>query len=244
MDFGRAGYAFFMVLATVASAWLYRRSDAPSQLTPLQKLGIAIGGFIGATFSAKLPFILTSDPAAGLLNAWFGDGKTVLWGLAGGYLGVEVAKWSFHVTERTGDRFVIPVAVAIAVGRLGCLCQGCCYGIATDQSWGIRSMPADGGELLRHPAPLYEFAFHALFAVLAWHGIRRSLAATNWMLLYLISYCLFRFISEWWREERPVYAGLTFYQCSATLFGMVFLIMLAMRLAMRDRSEIAADPGR
>lgn len=230
MDLGRAGYLFFMLVATVVAAWIYRRGAEPNTFSPVQKIGIAIGGLIGATFSAKLPFILTSDPSAGVMAAWFSDGKTVLWGLAGGYLGVELAKWSLYVTQRTGDRFVLPVAAAIAIGRLGCLCQGCCYGIATDQTWGLRSLPADGGGLLRHPAPLYEFAFHGCFALIAWIGIRRSELKTQWMLIYLISYCVFRFASEWWREERAVFWGLTFYQCSAAIFGIVFALIFVTRL--------------
>ncbi|MEO1524741.1 MAG: prolipoprotein diacylglyceryl transferase family protein [Planctomycetota bacterium] len=239
MDFGRVGYSLFMVLATIVAGWLYRRDGAVSTLSSLQKIGIAIGGLIGATFAAKLPFILTSDPSAGVMLAWFGDGKTILWGLAGGYLGVEVAKWSLHVTERTGDHFVIPVAAAIAIGRLGCLCQGCCYGIATNQAWGMRSIPADGGELLRHPAPIYEFVFHAGFAWLAWNGIRRSKLKSGWMLVYLISYCGFRFVSEWWREEREVFLHLTFYQCSAIVFGSVFAILLVSRSTIRPDEHAA-----
>jgi hypothetical protein len=167
IEWGRVGYTFFMLLATGVAGWLYRRNQASSELRSGQKLGIAIGGIIGATFAAKVPFILTSDPSAGVLAAWFGDGKTVLWGLAGGYVGVEVAKWSLYVRGRTGNRFVVPVAAAIAIGRLGCLFNGCCYGIPTDQSWGVRSIAADGGVLLRHPAPLYESFFHAAFAVVA-----------------------------------------------------------------------------
>lgn len=162
MEFGRIGYSLFMVMATVVAGWLLRRQQSSLDLTAAQKWGIAIGGFIGVTFAAKVPFVLSiclsdasasaSTGSAGVLGAWMSDGKTVLWGLAGGYVGVEIAKWSLYVRGRTGDSFVIPMAVAIAIGRLGCLVQGCCYGVTTNQSWGLRSMPADGGQLLRHPA--------------------------------------------------------------------------------------------
>ena len=230
MDAGRLGYSLFMVLATVAAGFLYRRGSRESELTAAQKLGIAIGAFIGATFAAKLPFLITSDPNAGVLASWLGDGKTVLWGLAGGYLGVEVAKWSLYVRERTGDRFVVPVAAAIAIGRLGCLSYGCCYGVPTDQSWGVRSSMADGAAVLRHPVPLYEFAFHSGFALIAWFGIGKGRMRTHWMLVYLIAYAVFRFISEWWREEAIVLGNLTFYQCSAIVIGIVFALVLRSRL--------------
>jgi prolipoprotein diacylglyceryltransferase len=230
IEWGRVGYTFFMLLATGVAGWLYRRNQASSELRSGQKLGIAIGGIIGATFAAKVPFILTSDPSAGVLAAWFGDGKTVLWGLAGGYVGVEVAKWSLYVRGRTGNRFVVPVAAAIAIGRLGCLFNGCCYGIPTDQSWGVRSIAADGGVLLRHPAPLYESFFHAAFAVVAAIAIRRGWWPTRWMLIYLVSYCVFRFFSEYWRVEPVVAFALTFYQLSAAVMGIVFTLLLLFRI--------------
>ena len=170
----RAAYALCMVLATFVAAMLIRRRQQNLPITKSQKIGVAIGALIGATFAAKLPFILGANPADGLLAAWLSDGKTVLWALVGGYLGVELAKWSLHVSVSTGDSFVVPVALAIAIGRIGCFLYGCCYGIETDQSWGVRFWHApDQATVLRHPTQLYEFVFHVGFALIAWLAISR-----------------------------------------------------------------------
>lgn len=229
-----------MVVATIVAGWLLRRQQSSLNLSTTQKWGIAIGGFIGATFAAKVPFVLDHHYQSGnVLGAWMGDGKTVLWGLAGGYVGVEVAKWSLYVRGRTGDTFVIPVTVAIAIGRLGCIAQGCCYGIPTNQSWGLRSLPADGGQLLRHPAPIYEMAFHLGFALVAYIGSRQGWFRHQWMVLYLISYALFRFVSEHWREEPEWFAGLTFYQVSALWIGIAFTLVLGIRWWKNPSSRLA-----
>ncbi len=58
---------------------LIRRRQSRLALSRLQRIGIAIGGLIGATFAAKLPFALTADPTADLAAVWLGDGKTILW---------------------------------------------------------------------------------------------------------------------------------------------------------------------
>ncbi len=134
----RTAYFLCMVAVTIVAALLLRRRQQRLAIGSVQKLGIAIGGLIGATFAAKLPFILSADPHAGVLAAWLSDGKTILWGLAGGYIGVEIAKWAFHVKASTGDTIVVPVAITVAIGRLGCFLYGCCYGVATNQTWGIR----------------------------------------------------------------------------------------------------------
>ena len=151
----RIAYSVCMVIATLVAGFLLRRRQSHLSLPTSHKWGIAIGGLIGATFAAKLPFFLGADIEIGVANAWLSDGKTILWGLAGGYVGVEVAKWSLMVQTKTGDSFVIPVAVAVAIGRVGCLLYGCCYGIETNQNWGIQFVTApDAGTLLRHPTQI------------------------------------------------------------------------------------------
>ncbi|OYP37033.1 prolipoprotein diacylglyceryl transferase [Rhodopirellula sp. MGV] len=230
MDWGRFGYAAFMVLGTVTAGIAYRRyGGGTTSLTNEQRWGIAVGGIIGATFAAKLPFAFGISADGGWLGLWTSDGKTVLWGLVGGYAGVEVAKWSLYVRERTGDRFVIPVALAIGIGRFGCLCNGCCYGIPTNGMWGIRSDESGNAAILRHPAPLYESIFHLSFAAIAFYGIGQGWIKQQWMLIYLITYCAFRFVSEYWREEPIAIAGLTFYQVSAAVFAIAFSVLLIWR---------------
>ena len=230
-----------MLFATFCAAWILKRSQQSLRLTGQQRMGIAVGGIVGATFAAKLPFILGADPSAGVWAAWMSDGKTILWGLAGGYWGVELAKWSLHIQRSTGDTFVVAVAVAVGIGRLGCLLYGCCYGVETNQTWGLRFPAApDAGNLLRHPTQVYEMVFHFAFAALAWtassgRGARPNAKAAspldgNWMPIYLCSYSLYRFASEYWRPEQTYLAGLTFYQWSAIAIGAGFAILLVQRI--------------
>lgn len=240
----RLAYTLCMIAATVVAGFLLRRRQTGLGLDPMQRWGIAIGGLIGATFAAKLPFILGADPDASLADAWLSDGKTILWGLTGGYVGVELAKWSLLVTKSTGDSFVIPVAVAIAIGRVGCFLFGCCFGIPTDQSWGVAFVTApDAGSLLRHPTQIYEIVFHLSFALIAWASIRQTankhsrqrtsttarFTTGNWMPIYLISYAGFRFVTEFWRPENRLAAGLTLYQWSSIAIAAAFAALLVNR---------------
>ncbi|QDT10645.1 prolipoprotein diacylglyceryl transferase [Planctomycetes bacterium K23_9] len=248
----RIAYTLCMIAATVVAGLLLRRRQTGLFLPPLQRWGIAIGGLIGATFAAKIPFILSVDPDTSLLAAWLSDGKTILWGLTGGYIGVELAKWSLLVKKSTGDTFVVPVAIAIAIGRVGCLLFGCCYGVPTDQSWGIAFVTApDGGDLLRHPTQIYEIVFHLSFALIAWASINRgsidptstnqgggqSLTKGNWMPIYLISYAAFRFATEYIRPEIRLAAGLTLYQWSAMVIAAGFSALLVARYRSRHATD-------
>lgn len=233
----RTAYFVCMVAATVVASLLLKRRQKRLAIDTFQKVGIAIGGVIGATFAAKLPFVVSADPNAGVLAAWMSDGKTILWGLVGGYIGVEVAKWSLHVKASTGDTFVIPVAVTVAIGRMGCFLYGCCFGVATNQTWGVRfPFAPDAGTLLRHPTQLYELFFHFSFAAIASVCLSQSRETIllqrmrgNWMPLYLIAYSMYRFLSEYWRPEERGSAGLTFYQWSSIAIAISFVALLIAR---------------
>lgn len=140
--------------------------------------------------------------------------------MAGGYLGVVVAKWSLGIRTRTGDSFAVPVAASVAVGRLGCFVAGCCYGRSTALPWGVVFAQHDSQP--RHPTQLYEAAFHALAAVALYQLQRAGVFRGNLIKLYIIAYAAYRFLTEFLREEQPLWLDLTGYQWSALAMIVVF----------------------
>ncbi len=141
-------------------------------------------------------------------SAWLENGKTIVFGLVGGYFGVELAKALLEVRVKTGDSFAVPVAAALAIGRLACFTAGCCHGIVTNLPWAVDF----GDGLRRHPTQLYESAFHLTAAlVLTWLMRRRALRG-QLIKLYLIAYLIYRFLTEFIRPEPVLALGLTGYQ--------------------------------
>ncbi len=59
-------------------------------------------------------------------------GKSIVGAIAGGWLAVEGAKRLRGIECRTGDLLAIPLAAAIAIGRIGCLLTG-----AGDRTFGV-----------------------------------------------------------------------------------------------------------
>ncbi len=232
----RLAYSGLMLIAALLATWLVRRKQTNLPMARGDRWTLLASALVGAMFAAKLPFLFSEPQAHSSLSLWFADGKTLLWGLAGGYVGVELGKWMLQIKTRTGDSFVVGVATAIAVGRLGCLMFGCCYGLPTDLPWGICFPGApDNGSLPRHPTQLYESLFHASFAVIAVWGMRRRLWSGDWMPLYLIAYSVYRFGSEFLRPEPLQFGGLTFYQWSALVIAATMTAVLMVR-----RSRAAA----
>ena len=81
------------MLASVAVAVvLSRRTQSALGLSPRERLGIGLGAFCGAMIGgqAAVRARRLGGPLSG--RAWFDNGKTIVFGLVGGYFGVELAK--------------------------------------------------------------------------------------------------------------------------------------------------------
>ncbi len=224
-------YPLWMLLAIGAGVLVSRWTRTPLPLTGTQRLGLGLGAFCGAMLAAKLPYLFLDWNRFLSGAAWLDSGKTITVGLMGGYFGVELAKWAMQIPYKTGDGFAVPVAVSIGLGRLSCFAAGCCFGTPTDLPWGMRFHD----ELLRHPTQLYELVFHLTLAAGMWHMQRHRMLPGNLIKFYFVSYYLYRFLTEFIREEPVVLLGLTFYQW-ASLTG----IALFGTLWYRDQKQIAA----
>ena len=97
---------------------------------------------------------------------------------------------------RVADLCAPWVLVSQAIGRIGCLLEGCCYGAATTGPLGVR-LP--GHAAPAHPTQIYEaLADLALAALLARLGPRGRGARLGWM---LIGYGAVRFALELLRAD-------------------------------------------
>ena len=225
-------YPIVVGLAILVGAALSRRYRDVVPMTPSERLALGLGAFCGGMIGAKLPFLL-ADPE-GLLSgrAWLENGKTLVFGLVGGYLGVEAVKWAIGLRIKTGDAFAVPVAAAVAVGRFSCFCAGCCYGRPTGLPWGVHF----GDGVRRHPTQLYEAAFHAAAAAILAALLRRGIFRRQLIKLYLIAYMIYRFATEFLRPEPVVALGLTGYQWATLGLVPVFVV-----LWIRDRRAPAGS---
>jgi phosphatidylglycerol:prolipoprotein diacylglycerol transferase len=230
-------YAAIMALAIVTAIVLARHTQSDLALTRQERLGIGIGAFVGAMLGAKLPFVFSDWDAFQSGAAWFSDGKTIMTGLVGGYIGVVAAKWSLGIQPRTGDSFAVPVAAGIAVGRLACFVAGCCYGTPTKLPWGVVFPNVDPQP--RHPTQLYESVFHLAAAVVLYQLRKRGLLRGQLIKLYILAYLAYRFATEFIRPEARLWAGLTGYQWAALVLAPIFVA-----LWWRDASAIRIERER
>ena len=214
-------YTLIMLAAMIVCSLLLRRTQARLPIAWWQKLGIGMGAFCGAMLGAKLPFALGDWQGLADGTTWLSDGKTIMCGIVGSYFGVEIAKWTLDVRVKTGDTFAVPVAAAVAIGRVACYVGGCCYGGPTSLPWGV-VFPSAGDALRRHPTQIYEAVFHAAMAVILYGMLRRGIWRGQLIKFYILTYLAYRFATEFIRPEPRLLAGLTGYQWAAIALAPLF----------------------
>lgn len=217
-------YPLIMLTALGVGTWLLRRQQASIALPAWQKFAIGIGAFCGAMLGAKLPFALSDWEGLLSGSVWFSNGKTIMCGMVGAYLGVELTKWIYQISVKTGDTFAFPIAVAVGIGRLSCFVAGCCYGTPTNLPWGVCFPAIDN--VPRHPTQLYEVLFHLSLAGILLVLERKRMLVGQRVKFYIMSYLVYRFASEFIRPEPQMVAGLTAYQWFAVAmlpcFGLLW----------------------
>ena len=208
-------HVVFDVLAYATGFWLLlrglrtHRDVVDVRTRRFVSAAALIGGVVGSHLLfafediATLRFI-AADPVRVL------QGKTIVGGLIGGLLAVEFVKARRGVTVATGDLLVLPLAIGIAIGRIGCFLTGLddgTSGIATGLPWGIDF----GDGVSRHPTQLYEIAFLLLLLIAVMRFASLSPPAGDAFKLFLLGYLSFRVVVDFIKPASRV-AGMSVLQ--------------------------------
>lgn len=220
-----AGYAVFRRVRA-------RRGDViaePQRWTVIA--AAAVGALVGSRLlglAEQWPTALVAIRAGHVFGLLFSPGgKTIVGGLLGGWLGVELAKRATGIRSRTGDLFVLPLCVGIAVGRIGCLLAGLAddtYGKATKLPWGVDF----GDHIARHPTQLYEIV---VLALLGWIASRPG----DWregarFRVFMAGYLAWRLAIDFLKPQ-PLVGGMNLIQwaCVAGLCALAVDVAAQMR---------------
>lgn len=174
--------------------------------------GAAIGS--KALYWFENPYLL----AANWNNpAYLMGGKTIVGGLMGGLIAVEMVKRLEGETRSTGDLFAAPLALGLAIGRIGCFLAGLpddTYGKATSMPWGVNF----GDGIPRHPTQLYELVFAAILCLFLWRILGRPHRSGDVFKCFMVVYCGWRVGIDYLKPEARIF-GLSSIQwaCVAVL---------------------------
>jgi phosphatidylglycerol:prolipoprotein diacylglycerol transferase len=227
-------YGFFVALGFLLGLVWCSRESRKRQLDPEIIPDLFFYVVIAALVGARLLYVVLNisyfsrHPLA-VFKIW--EGGLVFYG---GFLAaVPVLIWRIRRWRRPAleilDVAAPGLVLAQAVGRLGCLSAGCCYGRACSSRIGIVfTSPLSHAPLHQ---PLYPTQlFHAaadLFIFLVLVGLSRKASRPGVVAVcYLVLYGVLRFTVEFWRgDPRGFFAGLSTSQwISLVLIGCGLLL--------------------
>lgn len=223
-----AWHPVFETLAYAAAFAVYRRQRSLQGdiLAEPQRWTVIAAAAVGALAGSRVLGIAEQWPT--VIAAWHSGhllallispgGKTIVGGLLGGWLGVELVKRLTGIRSRTGNLFAVPLCVGIAVGRIGCFIAGLAddtYGKPTRLPWAVDF----GDGVGRHPVQIYEILFLLALALFL-------LRPTHWrdgtqFRVFLAGYLAWRLVIDFLKPQ-PLIHGLNLIQwmCIAGLLAL------------------------
>lgn len=197
--------------AAFFTGWLISRSRlATIGVESRESLTLVGLAMLGGMAGGRIRYLLEEAPASLFLDA---HGQSLTWGTMldkavdldhggmvwyGGAVGGALAVilwllWRRKPVLPTADALAPGVLLGLAIGRIGCFTNGCCYGAPCQLPWAIHHGPE--GTLV-HPTQLYETGFCTIFSIiLAWWWSRRRCDGTI-ALGAVVGYACWRFFNE------------------------------------------------
>jgi phosphatidylglycerol:prolipoprotein diacylglycerol transferase len=164
------GYGVMLLVAVAAATGLAARRARQFGIDPEIVFGLALWAFVPGIIGARLWYVIQYWPAfdrptvgatlAEIVNVAQG-GLVVYGSLIGAFVGLLI-----YITRHnlpllaTFDLIAPSLMLGMAIGRVGCLLNGCCYGGICDLPWAVR-FPA-GSPAHVHQMKEGEAFFHGL----------------------------------------------------------------------------------
>jgi phosphatidylglycerol---prolipoprotein diacylglyceryl transferase len=275
-------YGTMLMVGFLLAVWMARRRAAALGLEKVEIFDMGMFGIIGGVLGARLMHVAISWPSyfvshemwpkwmgpmgwLGAIAATWNGGLVFYGGLGGGIL----ALWLY--TRRRKIPFIdaldfaaAPAGVGLAMTRIGCFLNGCCFGRESDLPWAV-TFPRDSHVYARfdaeghwigffdpfpvHPTQLYEtLAALAMAAVIWWLVWPRRRFAGGAAFVFGMLYAVWRFINEFFRADTyrdgPSLGQMSVYQHISIALILAFLAayLLARRIGRKPFEPPAAPP--
>ncbi len=238
-----------VLTATAIGGWFIARDARLWSLPTLDRINILLVVMLGGMIGSILPSLmaggavgsmvneLANNKADGLLSvgtvALLGP-KTIIGGVLGGFIAICFFKRIAGITYDTSDAFARGASALMAIGRLGCVFQHCCFGCAVDRQSQLAKPPwysVDQGDgIARYPVQIIELSGEIIICLIIFWLHQRQLLPHRRLFLLFAMYGSLRFVLEFFREPLGAnWFGLNIYQLLAIYMAVTGVWMLIKR---------------
>ncbi len=246
-NFSISSFGAMMALCFLAGYWLItveaKRKKLDQRVVGNMFLAAMFGGILGA----KLLYVFENVPLSEILA---NPGASLLsrGGLTfyGGFFGAIILTWIIAYRNKismwtVGDLASPSLALAYAIGRVGCFLVGDDYGVPADVPWAMafpKGLPPT--DIPVHPTQLYEIGLILIVFAVIWK-LRTRVRPAGWLFsIYLILAGFERFFVEFFRSTTPSpIPGLSLAQVMAVAIIIIGIVKL---YSLRGAGENAPAP--
>ena len=280
-------YGTFLLLGFLLALWLIRRRASNLGLVTSDVLNLGYSvillGMVGAHLLHAAVYwdAYTSKPAltdlstAYDINLWkliaFWEGGLIYYG---GLIGGIVAAVLFALFKKIPvldllDLTAPPAVLGLALTRIGCFFNGCCFGQPTQLPWSVQ-FPAESyvhikqlqdglivhGEtpLAVHPTQLYELVAALLIFVILWIAYNHRKFAGEIFFSFGLLYTVWRFFKEFFRADSypwkpelgtwaPVLGTLNLYQYLSIVLFIIFGALMLWFAGRHRKHAMVSEPN-
>lgn len=220
-------YGFMLVVAFSLSSWLACEEAKKQQVNPEIVFNLLFAVFIFGVIGARIFYVIEN------IGYYFKNPLEIIMLQYGGLswfggLILGTVSGAIYLRKRRLDSYrildlVAPfIALGQALGRIGCLLNGCCFGKVS-----LYGIYFEVHKLILLPTQIYSAAILLIIFIILRLLQNRPHAAGSVFFSYLVLYSIKRFFIEFWRADNPVvFSGLTLFQILSVLIFCAALIKL------------------
>jgi phosphatidylglycerol:prolipoprotein diacylglycerol transferase len=165
----------------------------------------------------------------------------------GAVIGVSLALVIYCLVKKLSIPLIADIVapgalVGMAIGRIGCVFNGCCFGLITSLPWAVDyTCPTSYAPLgvPLHPTQFYHIIWNLLAFAILWLLRRHLKPQGSAFLLYLAFYAAGDLVIRTFREGDPFFLGLQ----QAQVIGIIMLVItvpwLIIRMCLAKRKSSA-----
>lgn len=220
-------YHYHYILETLAfiigvRVYYFLKKNVKDPISDENRLWIMLGAMLGALIGSRLIAILeTPAQLSEITFMTLYASKTIAGGLLGGLFGVEIIKKFIGVKVASGDLYVVPILIALFIGRIGCFLMG-----IDEPTFGIKTnffMAMDLGDgVKRHPVALYEMIYLVVLFILFQAIKNKDLINGDRFKLLMVLYFLYRFLVEFIKPYQLLLLNLSSIHWSAIFIFLYY----------------------
>lgn len=157
-------------------------------------------------------------------------------GLIGGLIGGVVTARVLKIKIESLEVCIVPyIPLGHAIGRVGCLLAGCCYGFSYNGRFAVSTI-FDGGQGTYFPIQAVEALCNLIILAVLFGFIRKKRKKFTILCLYLIMYSCLRFFLEFFRGD-SIRGSFLAFSTSQWISLLIILFCLVMWLAAINKEK-------